>query len=155
MFGSSTIVGNANQTTGHFPQWQCEKSLFGSIANLFKMITCIQAFVMTLNCTQVLLFSLIIRDGSTTWSPPLVNSVDCRWFRKACDYKSPTVNSAWQSTNQTIKSKELSVNLSDRIVEAQLGRGTERVLEVQKVKVWDHFVEKDTWPNWVILEEGP
>ena len=56
---------------------------------------------------------------STTWlDSPVVNLIDWTWFGKAntCLYKGPTVDSACQRKNQAMRSKELSIELWDRIV---------------------------------------
>ena len=84
---------------------------------------------------------------------------------------SPTVDSAFQSKNQTMRSKELSVALRDRIVSAQIwGRGTKTFLQHWRSprtqwppSFWNGrslepprlFLELAAWPNWAIRGEGP
>jgi hypothetical protein len=74
------------------------------------------------------------------WSPPVVNSIDGTWFGKAhtCLYKGPTVDSACQSKNQAMRSKELYVELRDRIVSRH--RSGERYQNISApLKVREHI----------------
>ena len=67
------------------------------------------------------------------WSQHVVNSVDWTWFGKAhtCPY---TVGRACRSTNQANKSKELSVDLWDRIVSRhRSGEGYRKMYAALKV----------------------
>ena len=99
------------------------------------------------------------------------NSNDWTWFGKAhtCLYKGPTGDGACQSKNQAIRSKELSVELRDRIVSSHRSREGYRkmsaALKVPKNTVasiifkWMMFGTPKTqpraWPNWAIGGERP
>ena len=75
-------------------------------------------------------------DVTTTWSPPVVNSIDWTWFGKAhtCLFIGPTVDSACQSKNQAMRLKELSVDLRDRIVSRhRSGEGYQNISAALKV----------------------
>jgi hypothetical protein len=52
------------------------------------------------------------------WSPSVGNSIDCTLFAKAhtCLYKVPQLTMHVRAKNQAMRSKELSVELRDRIV---------------------------------------
>ena len=67
-----------------------------------------------------ILFPLIILETflQLDSSRPMVNSIDWTWFGKAhtCLYKVPQSTGACQSKNKAMRSKELSVELWDRIV---------------------------------------
>ena len=66
-------------------------------------------------------------DVSTTWSTPVINSIDWTWFGKAhtCLYKVPQLT----VHGRALRSKELSVQLRDRIVSRhRLGKGTKTFL---------------------------
>ena len=101
------------------------------------------------------------------------NSIDWTWFGKAhtCLYKGPTVDSACQSKNQAMRSKELSVELRDRIVSRhRSGEGTKTFLQYwrsPRTQWHPSFLngrslepprilqELATRPNWAIGGEGP
>ena len=121
--------------------------------NLFALTLQIE-----LRCIQ---FPLIILEMSLQldWSPPVANSIDWTRFRKKHTflYKGPTVDSACQSRNSTMKSKELFVELRDRIVRRhRSGEGYEvisRVLKIPKSTVssimrkWKEYGTTQTLPR--------
>ena len=84
-----------------------------------------------------------------------VNSKDWTWFRKAQSlYKGPTLDSACQSKNQAMRSKELPVELRDRIVSRhRSGEGylnSFAALKVPKntvVSKWKKFGTTKTLPR--------
>ena len=85
-----------------------------------------------------ILFPLIILEMllQLYWSPPVVISIDWTLFGKAhtCLYKGPTVDSACQSKNQAMRSKELSVERRDRIVSRhRSGEGHQNISAALKV----------------------
>uniref|UniRef100_A0AAQ4PL24 Sleeping Beauty transposase HTH domain-containing protein n=1 Tax=Gasterosteus aculeatus aculeatus TaxID=481459 RepID=A0AAQ4PL24_GASAC len=68
------------------------------------------------------------------WSPPVLNSVDWTGLRKAhtCRYKVSQLT--YQSINRAMKSKELSVDLRDRIVSRhRSGEGYRKISAALKV----------------------
>ena len=68
------------------------------------------------------------------WSPPVVNSIDWTWFGKAhtCLYKVPQLTTCQRK--KAMRSKELSVELRDRIVlRDRSGEGYQNISAALKV----------------------
>ena len=87
---------------------------------------------------RCILFPLIILEMflQLDWSLSVVNSIDWTLFGKAytCLYKGPTVDGACQRKNQAMRSKELSVELRDRIVSShRSGEGYQKMSAALKV----------------------
>ena len=118
---------------------------------------------------RCILFPLIILEMflQLDLSPPVVNSIDCTWFGTAhtCAFSGPTVDSACHSKNQVKRSKELSIELRDRVVSSnRSGEGYQRsprtewppfFLNGRSLEPPILFLELATQPNWAIGGEGP
>ena len=105
-------------------------------------------------------FPLIILEMSLQlhWHPPVANSIDWTWFIKKYTflYKVPQLT-ACQSRHSTIKSKELFVELRDRIVSRHWSgdgyKTISRVLKVPKstvssiVRKWKEYGTTPTPPR--------
>ena len=88
------------------------------------------------NGAQLLPVSFIILDMSLQldWSPPVANSIVWTWFRKkhTCLYKVPQLTV--HVRNYTMKSKELSIDIWDRILMRHIsGEGYKTIAKVLNI----------------------
>ena len=121
---------------------------------------------------RCILFPLIILKMFLyiDWSSPVVHLIQWTWFGKAhtCLFKVPQLTVHVREKNLAMRSKELSVELWDRIVSRhRSGEGYQKMsaaLKVHKITVpsiiikWKKFgtfLDLAGQPNWAIRGEGP